>query len=314
MKPHRAQTTERAAVAAARTYLRAHIGWLRGFPVEGETGTPLKWTTIPPLGRHAQHSTHEVTRDLLRGTEYSRNTARRKFPRALTLVVGDVDTWSARIDAQLEVFKAVVHTAAPLPSLRTLLDAANVRRATAMYATSLAEQRPTHVPVITALAWMHWHDETELVAALDVIRDHGNALESLLSRMKGLDGLIFVQRCIQLLAEGGDPALVEYLADPRIWEVPLSDGDLPAQLENTVRRFRKGREFDKRVIVEGFPRPTAKLGTDLVASVERVVTLGKTARARQLQLLSNLLPGMIWTSGSSGGGEWTCWGGRRDPC
>ena len=289
MKPHEGRKTERARLAAVQTHLRVHLGWLRGLPLAGETA-PLQWLTVPRLGRHAQHTTLEVTRELLRVTEYSRNAARRKFPKALGRVVGDVEAWSARIDAQLRLLKGVVHADAHLPNLEALLEAANFRRPTAVQAVSLAKRRPAIVPIITGLVWLHWHDEADMAAALDIIRDHGDALESLLRCLEGPEGLVFVQRCIQLLVEGCDPALIEFLADRRIWEVPLAHSDLPLQLQNTLRRFRKGQEFDKRLIVEGFQKPTAKLGSDLVTAIERVIHLTKTARAQQLRLLANLLP------------------------
>ncbi|MEJ2117878.1 MAG: hypothetical protein P8Y36_08250, partial [Alphaproteobacteria bacterium] len=289
MKPHEGRKKERAAVAAVQTHLRVHLGWLRGFPLAGETES-LQWFTVPRLGRHAQQTTLDVTRELLRATEYNRNAARRKFPRALPRVVGDVDAWSARVDAQLRLLKDVVHKAERLPELEALLEAANFRRAAAVQAVSLAERRPAIAPIITGLVWLHWHNEAEMAAALDIIQDHSDTFESLLWCMDGPEGLVFVQRCIQLLTEGCDPALIEFLADRRIWEVPLAHGDLPAQLQNTLRHFRKGQDLNKRLIAEGFQRPSAKLGSDLVTAIERVVPLAKTARTRQLCLLASVLP------------------------
>ncbi|MEJ2229396.1 MAG: hypothetical protein P8Y67_14515 [Alphaproteobacteria bacterium] len=48
--------------------------------------------------------------------------------------------------------------------------------------------------------------------------------------------------------------------------------------------------MNKRLIAEGFQRPSAKLGSDLVTAIERVVPLAKTARTRQLCLLASVLP------------------------
>lgn len=287
MRPHKVQKTERAAVAAAQTYLRAHLGWLRGFPIEGNN--ELQWMILPRLGRHAQCETLAVTRDLLRNTEYSRNAARRKFPRALTQVVGNVDDWSARIDVQLELLKAAIHSAASMPTIEVLLDAADVRRATIRQAMSLVRSQPALTSVVTGLVWLHWHNKIELEKALHAVQHHNNALESLLNWQKEMSGLVLVQRCIQLLTDECNNVLIDYMADRRIWEVPLSHGDLPTHLENVLKCFRKRRPFDKQVIASGFPRPAPRLGNDLVAFVERISTLDKTTRTRLCQLLPYLL-------------------------
>jgi YD repeat-containing protein len=280
----------RAAEAAARTYLRKNLGWLRGFPagLPDENGAP--WITLPDLGKLAQHETLLVTRERLRRTEFSRNAARRKFPQALAQIVGDVDEWSADIDRRLKWLKAAVHSGKALPNLRQLLEAARTRRSLAERVVRLTRRCKALTPLVASLVWIHWADEAGFLSAFDATEKHAAAVESVLARLEEPDGLMLALRCVQLLADGCDDALITLLADRRCWEVPLSHDDLPQRLKKSLQISGARDAEQSAVAIEGLPRPVARLGRDLADFTLCLATQDKAARGRRLQFLQALAP------------------------
>lgn len=280
----------RASRMAARTYLQAHLGWLRGFPLGMADSANLEWVCLPQLGSAASPERLHVTRDLIRRTEFARNAARRRFPRALAHTVGDVDEWARRIGGQLDALKAAVHSGESLPSLDRLLQAIAARRSIAARVAALAATRMALEPLIVSLAWVHWHDESGFASALDVLEMHGRSLGDLLARMEQPEGLTLALQCVQLLESRNAAGFVALLADQRCWETPLAHEDFAERLAKPLNRLASGNEIDARLLTEGLDRPEPRLGRDLAGHIATLSTGNEAVRSRQQQLLEFLLP------------------------
>src|SRR5688572_7196680 len=91
----------RGALAAARTALRADLGWLRGFPTAGAQDGAVPWRVVPALDARSPVTDEVVDADRLRRATFALRTLPERFPRALPRLVGDVDRWAARSRALL---------------------------------------------------------------------------------------------------------------------------------------------------------------------------------------------------------------------
>jgi hypothetical protein len=289
MRPQKTPKAGRATRMAARTYLQAHLGWLRGFPLGMEDGAGLEWVCLPRLGGGAAPERLGVTRDLIRSTEYARNAARRRFPQALVPLVGDVEEWARRIDGQLDILKAVVHAGESLPGAERLLSAIDARRGIVGRVLTLRAKWEALEPVIASLAWLHWHDEGGFASALGVLEAHGSTLSDLLPRLEQPDALIVAAQCVQLLEHRQAAGFVALLADRRCWDTPLAHQDFAERLAKSLNRFASGDALDERLLTESLDRPESRLGRDLTSHVAVLHAASETARSRQLRLLEHLL-------------------------
>lgn len=297
--------TGRAAEAAARTYLRKNLGWMTGFP-SGAVSSGISWVVLPRPGGPDGGATVVVTRELLRRTEFCRNAAPRKFPRALPRVVGDVGEWSAHVETRLKWLKATVHSGAALPGLEELLDAARARRFIVSRTARLARRHRDLRRIAAALVWLHWGDEEGFQTALDAAEKHAASFEVVLERADGSEALTLVLRCIQLLADGSGAGLVELLGDRRSWDIPLSHGDLHMRLKKGLNALTDD-DVDQalRALAEGPPRPAARMGPALADFALSLTTQSRTQRIRRLQLLQALSP-------EKGLEEWERWWTKYD--
>lgn len=127
MRPARSrETSARLSQARAATFVRVHVGWLRGFPIDRKDGV-VRWLALDT------GETLAIERARISATARAMREARRDFGDSLAKVVGDVDLWQARVSRALDRVKALVHDGAPLESgvdaLLVELPAAVARRA-----------------------------------------------------------------------------------------------------------------------------------------------------------------------------------------
>ena len=290
MKPLKDRKSKRAADSAARSYLRAKLGWLRGFPLERAGDGCLVWMTLPPLGSRAGAGRLRVDRELIRRTEFGRNAALRRFPNALPRLVGDVGSWKQQTDNQLEILKAAVHDQTPMPGLSDLLLVAGIRHSLTDQALQIAARSPDLNRLCIAASWVHWGNDTDLRDALGQIEQHKGDLSVLLDRLGHPAGLCSALQCLQLLSDGCTPAFLHRLADAKCWEVPLSHGDFAGRMRAELSNPSHGKEGWTELLAEGFDRPPPRLGPALVDFVHGLSSLPRKPRLRQLELLSVLVP------------------------
>ena len=290
MRPEKTPRRGRAARMAVRTYLRAHFGWLRGFPTGEGAETGLGWITIPRLGSGGKPSALRVNRDLLRQTEFAVNAAERRFPDALSQVVGDVDAWRRRNARQLQFIKAAVHTGRELPDLDTLLRVTGARRAVVARVSQLIGGWNALEPLIASLLWLHWHDEVGFAAALVAMERQPGSLAGLLRHLERGEALACAVQCVQLLTSDNATSFVAVLADRRCWEVPHTSGGFPQQIAKALKAFRSGWDIETDIPAQGLARPEPRLGHDLAEYVPMLAACSDEGRRRQLRLLEILLP------------------------
>ncbi|MGI9426854.1 MAG: hypothetical protein ACR2PA_26995, partial [Hyphomicrobiaceae bacterium] len=289
MRHTRSPKSKRAAIAAARTYLKAKLGWLRGFPTHRDRNGEIVWQVLPRVGSRSQSEVLHVTRERLRRTEFGRNTVRRRFPRALRDVVGDVEAWTARADELFAILKAVVHDGGELPDWQALLAAYAPRRSIRTQIGAIVDSDRTLAPLITSLLWIHWFDARSFAAALDNLEAHRQPISGLLERLEHDHGQLPALQCLQLVDDRRGSKLLALLADQRCWTVPLSHGDFHSQLVNGLKRRRTGGGIGSTLEREGAKRPEPRLGPDLCRFISSLCTRDEKIRGRILILMDLIL-------------------------
>lgn len=280
----------RGALAAARTYLRVKLGWLHGLPAAKASDGTLTWTVLPRAGRGDVPEQIRIDRELLRRTEYGRNALRRRFPRALPKIVGDVDAWTIRTDQQLEILKAIIHDGADFPDLDALLTLYGPRRQIRQRITHLAQRSPTLAVFATRLLWLHWHDEDRLARILPVLDANQHALARLTERLDGSDAIVTGLLCLYLFEDRVMGRYLDLIADERSWRVPLSQGDFRRSLNKQIKAASTKQTVNAAFLAGGVVRPHAKLGEDLVAYLNELWASDGQTRARSVRLLDLFAP------------------------
>ncbi|MGE0707252.1 MAG: hypothetical protein AB7N76_16425 [Planctomycetota bacterium] len=290
------------------------LGWLRGFPAAATSAEgaadphPLAWFVVAP---HAPPERVVLDRGRLREARFALRSLRRRFPRALADVVGDVDAWQARVERRLDRVAAVLHEGAGWPGTDVLLAAAPKDvRGRARRLSALSGLRG----LIAALVWT-WGDEdpARLADALGRCERWQTSLGELLSRApeRGLDLALRASAADD--PEAWEP-LLHYLGEVESWEVPLGGAELArglasslsgkarrrdsgyvARLLRAARRGHAGAEEDgARGAAGRAGEPSEGPGDHarrLLGEALRVDEAGtRGERARGLRLLAALLP------------------------
>lgn len=220
MTPRTSLKSRRRAVRAARTHLRASLGWLRGFPVrEG-------WCLVPQLGseRGARARLRREPLDAaaqrarLRASSYALRSLQRRFPRALSEVTGDVGRWSRGVERRLRTLRS--QAAGDACAAELLVDhPVRLQRA---WRRCLSDS--ALAPLSEALVWTLYDEEQALQRTPARLARWAAPLTELLRRAPE-SGLEFALRACS--AEDPDlwQPLVELLGDPLTWETPLRCAD-----------------------------------------------------------------------------------------
>jgi hypothetical protein len=276
MKPATTKAFGRSAAAAAKTAVRAELGWLRGYPTGPARRGELPWTVLPPLAPRAVATELVVDRQRLREANLALATLPRRFPRALPRVVGDVGDWLERGRRVLGWLGAAVHEGEPLPALAQSDDGA------------LA-------PLVEALGWVHFLDPDPAARerALTAARARADRLTVLLAhgRARGV-ALDLALRLLDLAADeprGPASGVIDLLGQEGLWAAPLEVD--PGKLEQVIaalRRVAKGR--GEAAACPEFERPVARLGEVAFALAADALTRDRGGRDRGLTMLVDVLP------------------------
>jgi hypothetical protein len=285
MKPHRPKPSKRASDASARTYLRAHLGWLRGYPLRAESGPgQVAWMAFPHETSRAEVRELRVTRELLRSSTFALNRARRRFPRALPRVVGDVELWARGVERRLELLKRAVHEGEELPPLADLLHVAETNKGARRVIRAAARRRALR-PVVDALFWIHWGESEALSEAARIVdaREAG-----LLTILEESGDLLLTLRCVGLAGEDYAQGVLGLVSDPRAWRVPVRAEHMTSRLCEALQGFRRRFEPPPELIQTGLPRPSPTLGPELARALSELPWRDPRARERVLALTSLL--------------------------
>jgi len=143
-------------------FIKAHLAWMDGYPVDAMPAAGgVAWQPIVAGGGAVIH----VDRDYLHRANYAIKKLRRRFPRALPKIVGDVDAWAASRVAVLETLKPAVHRAEALAATLFQIGgpfASETRKA----AMRLGSRHPALADVVAAVSWTSFGDDKRAVETL----------------------------------------------------------------------------------------------------------------------------------------------------
>ncbi|MCP3915270.1 MAG: hypothetical protein GY711_06925 [bacterium] len=267
MRPHDPKPRKHAAARAARTYLRNALGWLEGFPTGQEPGL-VRWRAFGTLEPGGAPVDIEVDRERLRSSSHGLRGARRKFPRALARVVGDVDAWSAGVERRIELLKAAVHEGAPLPDARTL---------SALSGRTIDRMPPD---LTAPLLWALWDRVEHWSEAQRRLAEWQLALAEVAARTGDARDLALEVALRPGPTEDLEP-FRRMLGDRRTWLRPYEEGGFRAKLAATLKaigRMLRGsgkkNEYSASSLTVGFlapgvPRPQPRLAHELLTVLLR---------------------------------------------
>jgi hypothetical protein len=224
MRPHDSRPISSRA-ARVRMFLKAHLGWMTGFPLGQQPEGRIDWIAFESPGA-TPHERLVLDREHLASACYTVAELRTNFPRALPRVVGDPDRWAARVHAQLDPIGAAIHRGAALPADAFGLDGV-FRPAARRVAAALLESQPELRPLAGALSWALWQSPDQIQPALGWLASQAGELRTLLEALGPVDGCVEAVHLWRLSHEDGAmrvAPLLRWLGDPRTHRVPVSGG------------------------------------------------------------------------------------------
>jgi hypothetical protein len=273
-----------AGRARARMYLKAHFGWLRGYPL-GQGDGWVDWAVRPADDLSVTQV--RLDREALRRAEFAVNKLLHRFGRAFPQVVEDPGRWPIRARQFLDRLKAAIHHGTPLPA--GLPEArVDLPAAIAGALVDLLRVYPTLQPIADAFSWLLYFTPGEAVAA-------AGWLGASAVRLSGLPRAFGPERGVALavtlwgMAHADGPErvaqLLHYLNDPAAHAIPVDD------VETYLKAWADGLEREHGHWTNWRPQPPA---TTIAPQVLKFVDwlAGQPAKARRGCLdLFNLLLG-----------------------
>jgi len=278
--------SRREGIARGRMYLKAHLGWLSGFPLKVSPGQ-LIWLALP---RHGDWLSHEMTltgRDLHR-TSRTWQKLTTRFPHALPQIVEDLDHWQNGVPGLLSLLNEVIHQGKALP--RSLFDVPDFYpSAICQDAQALAKEQPELQPWLAALSWFDYLYPSEAAAAVTWSRQHAGDLATIVTYNKGLSGTILIHQLWSLTnRDSADlvASIHRLLGNPQLYTIPNTDAQsYSLQWTQLLSIIAHGKE---RPI---FPeRPDTSLGHTLVAFLA-----GLVGQRRQRRRNALILFNLVWS-------------------
>jgi hypothetical protein len=273
-----------AGLSHARTLMRRHLGWQRGFPLD-----KCRWCELLP---GAAASTMALDNTLSRRTTRTIIKLRTRFPQALPHLVGDVDRWYEMQQVLLHIAKATIHDNVILPS-SPLTQHPHVSKHLLQCVQDVRQQHPGLATLITACEWYAWTDLNEMQALFSWIMTNGTNLQMIM-KLFGQDSRQLTIRLWQLVAIHGErrvQPVLEILACDIIWQRPL----------NCPKRFT---QYGAKTLLDRdlglLEMPSTDFASQLVAWVLKVGELDRKTQRRSLLVFDVLFqrdlldPWAIW--------------------
>jgi len=256
-----------------RRYLRDHLGWLPGFPLERTPdGSPgLGWCTVGSETAKAYQIV--IDRDFLRRATNALAKLRTRFAEPLTRELPDASRWLQRIETLLELLKRPVHEGTRVP-FEAVLERGCFSRRCVQDADRLHRDAPSLERLIRAILfhelsgipepqrepwqWLEQHREV-LVALTNVVPDQ--LAEVSPGDDRGSDQNPFGTRAfrIQLLLyflrhEMSSPGMQMFAAlftQSSTWELPSDKCYVPiAQMVDQVSAILEGNKAQDEVAAD----------------------------------------------------------------
>jgi hypothetical protein len=239
-------------VAAARTIIRARLGWLRGFPRLDKRMGGVEWTVVPrpaeaePLRRFA------LDGQRLYETVYAVKRLRGRFPRALPRIVPDVESWAAQVEARVAILDGAVHRRAPFSALDVLVERIGIRPATSKALRRAVLDDMRLVEIAQACLWIHWGDSPAVERVVHHLTALGGYLRTLLERCGADLSLLLLDWVVA--EKAGAVECLRYLGEDANWTTSLS----PAEHLRSMRTAFESRAYqshDVAVLAASIPGP-----------------------------------------------------------
>jgi hypothetical protein len=207
-------------------YLKAHLGWLRGYPLFQGDGW-IDWVFRPACGELTEKRVR-LDREALRKAEFAVRKLLHQFGRAFPQVVEAAGQWPTRARQLLDRLKAAIHQGDPLP--------AGFPESLAALPTSVAQARaallrthPALQGVCDAFSWLLHFTPAEAAETVGWLATHATDLSDLLRAYGPAKGIpLAVTLWGMARGDGADRAakLLHYLADPASHTIPVDGVDL----------------------------------------------------------------------------------------
>lgn len=204
--------------------LRRHLGWTAGYPTT-RVGDALCWC-VPDERSGSGLQTVTLGRREVSRAQRTANELRREFPRVLPKLVGDPELWRRRVDLVLSHVKAALHERKPLPA-DLFEDPSQYARHPRALAREVVSAEPALKQVVAALSWVHAVEQDGVLASLAWVQRHAESLVALQGEV-GLEqtrawAVLLTRLAARLGAQRLD-LVMAWLADPRVYDTPLSGG------------------------------------------------------------------------------------------
>lgn len=208
MRPHQPTTHAKATgLGRARMLMKAKLGWLTGYPSAGA------WVVVPSDERGVERLA--LGRDHLRRATRTANELRRDFPRALPVLVGDVEAWHASVTEVIAALKPWVHHGHAPPA--GLFEGERLSRAARARARALGQQHPALRGLVDAISWMLATHAASAPKALVFVERQAAALEAMHAAMGPEAAVVIGLELVHLALALGPKAvapLVRLLGEP----------------------------------------------------------------------------------------------------
>ncbi|WP_266222204.1 hypothetical protein [Paraliomyxa miuraensis] len=194
--------------------MKAKLGWLWGYP------SAQGWTVVPSDG---ERSTEELVldRDHLRRATYTANKLRGEFPRALPVLVGDVDAWQHAVSHVLATLKPWVHHGQAPPA--ELFETEVYSRTARARAIALRREHPRLRGLVDALSWVMATRAVAAAKALAWVDREAEALTVLLEHQPAPVAIPLGIELVQLATSLGPKAvmpLLRLVGEPASYRAP----------------------------------------------------------------------------------------------
>lgn len=175
-------------VSRGKMFLADKLGWLPGYPVtlaaDDEKG--IEWMAVPREGNRPLASAR-LTRESLHDATYTWTKLTVHYPRALPVIIPNLDHWRVAVPHLLDLLKETVHDGRPLPDSLLTVPGAYAESTLKKLNESLGDW-PEGKCLVDAYSWIGYLHPAELISTYKWISRYRTSFERLLDE-RPHDGL-----------------------------------------------------------------------------------------------------------------------------
>lgn len=207
----------------AKLFLKAHLGWLRGWPVQADDGS-LRWMRLI-VNENDECVIKETPVDatLLRQAETTLSKLVKEHPEQIPAISNGAENWAERTKAMIEALKrAWTGKITASAALGEIVSAWPKREQALM--KRMAREHPSQYWIAELLAWRNNLTANRMAALAPWLADNLGAVGRM-ARLAGHDQGIKLAVLISVLVETDGADSINYWVDilswPKAWHTPL---------------------------------------------------------------------------------------------